>query len=350
MGRSYLSSSTRDFSRDEVKCGPDLYRLHLGVYPAHDVLTLAKLKRVEKRRRRHKKPNMNEAHINWTKESPIGFPGEIAASEVPPPPQIPAKTHPFILSLYKHKAVIDEFRSNIAPSKIHEIGSREIEMVAPLGPGKFYGSSLPRPRIYTDVKYSHERVDPPISVVDPLLAWANEAHWSMGGLCTKRIRLQGRIEGNIGKLRAQNEKMVRISNMEKRGGSPVPEEKANQSDTVVDLADDDVVNRSVPTPAAPVAVKRKRRFMALEEEEEEAREEEEEVVVEKKKKPARKLINEFNSVATTPRRRSPRSAAVSGGGGGKDKSGDEGKSIGGSFVSKMKKASESLRSSRNRVD
>ena len=67
-------------------------------------------------------------------------------------------------------------------------------------PAKFYGSSLPRPRIYTDVKFNEERVDPPVPVLDPLLAWANEAHWSMGGLSFKRLRLQGRIEGTRGLL------------------------------------------------------------------------------------------------------------------------------------------------------
>ncbi|KAJ4972237.1 hypothetical protein NE237_005336 [Protea cynaroides] len=81
-------------------------------------------------------------------------------------------------------------------------------MVVALGPGKFYGSSLPRPRIYTEVKLNDDgiRVDPPLSVMDPLLTWANDAHWSMGGLSFKRHRLQGRIEGNIKKLRAQQEK------------------------------------------------------------------------------------------------------------------------------------------------
>ncbi|KAL0443974.1 UNVERIFIED_CONTAM: hypothetical protein Slati_2120100 [Sesamum latifolium] len=67
-------------------------------------------------------------------------------------------------------------------------------MVVALGPGKFYGSSLPRPRFYTDVKLNDERVDPPLPVMDPLMAWAQEAHWSMGGLSFKRHRLQGRIE------------------------------------------------------------------------------------------------------------------------------------------------------------
>ncbi|KAJ6763856.1 hypothetical protein OIU79_024406 [Salix purpurea] len=63
------------------------------------------------------------------------------------------------------------------------------------------GSTLPRPRIYTDVKHSVERVDPPVPVMDPFLSWANEAHWSMGGLNFNRLRYQGRIEGNTDKLR-----------------------------------------------------------------------------------------------------------------------------------------------------
>jgi len=64
-------------------------------------------------------------------------------------------------------------------------------MVVALGPGRFYGSSLPRPRFFPG-----DRVDPPPSVTEPLLAWAQEAHWSMGGLGVKRLRLQGRIEGS----------------------------------------------------------------------------------------------------------------------------------------------------------
>ncbi|RWV81496.1 hypothetical protein GW17_00057079 [Ensete ventricosum] len=78
-----------------------------------------------------------------------------------------------------------------------------------LGPGRFYGKSLPRPRFYADVKMNDERVDPPVPVMDPLLSWANEAHWSMGGKSFKRHRLQGRIEGSIKKLRDQQERAQR---------------------------------------------------------------------------------------------------------------------------------------------
>ncbi|XP_039135220.1 uncharacterized protein LOC120272460 [Dioscorea cayenensis subsp. rotundata] len=78
-------------------------------------------------------------------------------------------------------------------------------MVVALGPGKFYGSSLPRPRFYSDVKLSPERIDPPPPVMEPFLEWAREAHWSMGGLSSQRHRLQGRIEGSIKKLKAQAE-------------------------------------------------------------------------------------------------------------------------------------------------
>jgi hypothetical protein len=67
-----------------------------------------------------------------------------------------------------------------------------------LGPGRFYGSSLPRPRFFPG---GVDRVDPPAAVNDALLSWAHEAHWSMGGHSIKRLRLQGRIEGSIDKLR-----------------------------------------------------------------------------------------------------------------------------------------------------
>lgn len=83
-------------------------------------------------------------------------------------------------------------------------------MVVALGPGKFYGSSLPRPRFFSDVKLNEERVDPPAPVFEPLISWANEAHWSMGGLSFQRRRLQGRIEGSIKKLRVQQDRSRRM--------------------------------------------------------------------------------------------------------------------------------------------
>jgi hypothetical protein len=80
-------------------------------------------------------------------------------------------------------------------------------MVVALGPGRFYGSSLPRPRFFPG---GGDRVDPPAPVNDALLSWAHEAHWSMGGLNAKRLRLQGRIEGNIEKLRRTARRDVRV--------------------------------------------------------------------------------------------------------------------------------------------
>ncbi|CAN6988040.1 hypothetical protein IGI04_001791 [Brassica rapa subsp. trilocularis] len=107
-------------------------------------------------------------------------------------------------------------------------------------PVEFYGNGLPRPRFFHNPKFNSHRVDPPLSVLDPLLSWAREAHWSMGGLNFTRLRLQGRIEGNVDKLRAQLEKS---SPLKKRSGFDSP-------------------------PAAPVAVKR-RRYIDLNDEEEE---------------------------------------------------------------------------------
>lgn len=96
-------------------------------------------------------------------------------------------------------------------------------MVAALGLGKFYGSGLPRPRFYSDVKLNGERVDPPLPVMDPLLAWAEEAHWSMGGASMTRRRLQGRIEGNVNKLRVQRETLFKKSGkQQKPASSPAP--------------------------------------------------------------------------------------------------------------------------------
>ncbi|GFP86392.1 hypothetical protein PHJA_000783000 [Phtheirospermum japonicum] len=141
-------------------------------------------------------------------------------------------------------------------------------MVVALGPGKFYGSSLPRPRFYTDVKFNDERVDPPTPVMDPLMAWAEEAHWSMGGLNFKRHRLQGRIEGNIQRLRTQREQTFKRSQKQDNKSSRVSE-------------------TSSPQPP-PVAIKR-RRVVGLVDEEEEV-----EVT---KKGPVRKLGDDFERVA-----------------------------------------------------
>lgn len=78
-------------------------------------------------------------------------------------------------------------------------------MVVPLKLTQFYGHSVPRPRIYADVKFSEQRVDPPPSVNEALLSWAADANWSMGGLSLKRLRGQGKLEGSARRLRAQPE-------------------------------------------------------------------------------------------------------------------------------------------------
>lgn len=89
-------------------------------------------------------------------------------------------------------------------------------MVLPLRPARFYGSRLPRPFIYNDVKFNTERVDPPMGVTAPFMAWANDAHWSMGGVCLKRKRLQGRIEGSVKKLREEEEKETKVKNRDEK--------------------------------------------------------------------------------------------------------------------------------------
>ncbi|KAK8477105.1 hypothetical protein V6N13_102506 [Hibiscus sabdariffa] len=145
-------------------------------------------------------------------------------------------------------------------------------MVVPLRPGKFYGSSLPRPRIYTDIQFNSDRVDPPVSVLDPLMSWANEAHWSMGGLSFKRLRLQGRIEGNVNRLKAQRERLVNGKDDE------------------------------LSPPPAPMVVKR-RRFFDLNEDDVESGSEGDEMVVKRKAKramkefPVKNLSDDFERVA-----------------------------------------------------
>lgn len=164
-------------------------------------------------------------------------------------------------------------------------------------PAKFYGSSLPRPRIYTDVKFSEERVDPPVPVLDPLLSWANEAHWSMGGLSFKRLRLQGRIEGHVGKLRAEREKTEdrkqKLANSSSRGSNS----KRASSDS---------------PPSAPIATKR-RRFLALIDEDDEDLGGGGEVG--KEKRLMKKLADEFDRVAMDGESPSTRRPGVGLGGG-----------------------------------
>ncbi|GFP86393.1 hypothetical protein PHJA_000783100 [Phtheirospermum japonicum] len=141
-------------------------------------------------------------------------------------------------------------------------------MVVALGPGKFYGSSLPRPRFYTDVKSNDERIDPPPSVMESLMAWAEEAHWSMGGLNFKRHRLQGRIEGNVQRLRTQTFKK-----------SQKHQKSDNKSSRVSET----------PSPQPPPLAIKRRRIVGLVDEEEE--------VVAMKKWPVRKLGEDFERVA-----------------------------------------------------
>lgn len=146
-------------------------------------------------------------------------------------------------------------------------------MVA-LGPGKFYGSSLPRPRFYDDVKFGPSRVDPPTSVMDPLLSWASEAHWSMGGLSFKRLRLQGRIEGNIKRLRAHQKRSDR--DRVKKASKIRPEEDKIQKLDKVKVEDSGSDSESEPEP-------------------------EPEKAVVKGRKRARKLVDEFERVADVDR-------------------------------------------------
>lgn len=85
-------------------------------------------------------------------------------------------------------------------------------MVVALKPGRFYGSSLPRPRILPNVP-DDQRCDPPRPVNDSLLRWAADVPWKMGGLAPSAKRFQGKIEGRLSKLKAMEE-------------DPVPEEDA----------------------------------------------------------------------------------------------------------------------------
>ncbi|KAK1405334.1 50S ribosomal protein like [Heracleum sosnowskyi] len=131
-------------------------------------------------------------------------------------------------------------------------------MVVSLGPGKFYGSSLPRPRFYTDVRFNEERVDPPGPVLDSLMSWAEEAHWSMGGLNVKRLRFQGRIEGNMDKIKAESERSAKNSAKKSEKKSAKKSEGGQEAGESVEM--------SPEAPPAPFMVKRKRRFLVDEDE------------------------------------------------------------------------------------
>ncbi|XP_038888811.1 uncharacterized protein LOC120078599 [Benincasa hispida] len=171
-------------------------------------------------------------------------------------------------------------------------------MVVPLGPGKFYGSSLPRPRYYTDVKLNDERVDPPTPVLDPLLSWANEAHWSMGGLSFNRLRLQGRIEGNVHKLRAEREKVakekLRAKKLDSAPKRSDPDNGANANRQLKKA-------KSVSPPPAPIATKR-RRLMVLFEDEDDDVGMDKEVIGVVKRRLVKKLGDDFDRVAAESKR------------------------------------------------
>ncbi|CAH2077698.1 unnamed protein product [Thlaspi arvense] len=141
-------------------------------------------------------------------------------------------------------------------------------------PTEFYGNGLPRPRFFDNPQFNSHRVDPPLSVLDPLLTWARDAHWSMGGLNFTRLRLQGRIEGNVDKLRAQLEKSTPVK---LESGSSDKKKKRSDYES---------------PPAAPVAVKR-RRFIDLNDDDDE------EVGSEDESVPSirRKLADDFDRVA-----------------------------------------------------
>ncbi|KAF3531452.1 hypothetical protein DY000_02038725 [Brassica cretica] len=64
-----------------------------------------------------------------------------------------------------------------------------VKKTVAIRPVEFYGNGLPRPRFFDTPKFNSHRVDPPLSVLDPLLSWAREAHWSMGApVAVKRRR------------------------------------------------------------------------------------------------------------------------------------------------------------------
>lgn len=119
-------------------------------------------------------------------------------------------------------------------------------MVGSLKPARFYGRALPRPRIYSDVKFSDARVDPPESVNGILLEWAGDAPWRMGGLSHKRKRMQGKIEGRMSKLRAMEES-------EEEDPSPNKHTKGKQSPHVTTSPKMTPIERMLASPSPKAA-------------------------------------------------------------------------------------------------
>ncbi|KAM0882736.1 hypothetical protein ACQ4PT_032108 [Festuca glaucescens] len=157
-------------------------------------------------------------------------------------------------------------------------------MVVALGPGRFYGSGLPRPRVFPG-----DRVDPPAPVTDALLCWAREAHWSMGGLGAKRLRLQGRIEGNLVKLRrtARRDAKARAA-----GEKPASLGALGSDDDESDKEEVETQERAL------------RREVVDEEEDSDSSDSEDEeevalvtIAAAAKRKRARKLVDEFDRIA-----------------------------------------------------
>ncbi|CAI0549723.1 unnamed protein product [Linum tenue] len=163
-------------------------------------------------------------------------------------------------------------------------------MVVALRPANFYGSSLPRPRFFDHSSHPGPRIFDDVSVMDPFLSWAHEAHWSMGGLNTQRFRLQGRIEGNIDRLRKFREKQVKSQT----GNTP-----KKQNDAGLEAAGKKNQKRAGSTSPPPAPrVTKKRKFMDLFEDESENPEDEPKRERTRGKKfPARKLVGEFERVA-----------------------------------------------------
>uniref|UniRef100_A0A453QG72 Uncharacterized protein n=1 Tax=Aegilops tauschii subsp. strangulata TaxID=200361 RepID=A0A453QG72_AEGTS len=175
----------------------------------------------------------------------------------------------------------------------------QVTMVVALGPGRFYGGGLPRPRVFPG-----DRVDPPAPVTDALLCWARDAHWSMGGLGAKRLRLQGRIEGNLVKLRRTARRDARVSaNSAKAAKSKVRAAGHGPAPATLDDAlgsDDDDSEDEAEVAAQEKAM---RREVVDDDEDSESSESEGEgvplvtIAAAAKRKRVRKLSDEFDRIA-----------------------------------------------------
>ncbi|XP_021900937.1 uncharacterized protein LOC110816898 [Carica papaya] len=138
---------------------------------------------------------------------------------------------------------------------------------------KFYETSL-SPQV------NKEQLDPFSPSSDPLDSCTNEVHKSKGGLNDTHLRFEDCIEGNINKLNNKNEKLIKKTSFDCKTN------KAQKR------------SQSISPPPAPIAIKRRRRFLYSGHEDDDNEGEKDcEFGRLVNKRIVRKLLNDFSRVA-----------------------------------------------------